>query len=201
MKLFNLFPTTVGIFDLNRELTVEEKQFLFNLPTRPNMIKKTSIDTYLLNSEILNSLKVFFNASLKEYFKATYDPVTDCSLNITQCWANYSGNMEGHHLHHHSNSIVSGVFYVHTSNLDQLKFYKPFLHHKQFVIQPKICNYTTSDSWYLPARQGSLILFPSHLEHSVESSPRKDTRISLSFNTFLSGVVGSGELLNELILP
>ncbi len=46
--------------------------------------------------------------------------------------------------------------------------------------------------------QGSLILFPSLLEHDVDKNRSDRVRISISFNTYVRGVVGSGEKLTEV---
>lgn len=201
MEVVNLFPTPVCIFNLNRELTSLEKDFLVGQPKQPNLINQTSIETYLLNNEILKDLRGFIDQSLNDYFKILYDPVSDCSLKITQSWANYSEDGLGHHIHTHQNSIVSGVFYVQTSDSDKIKFYKPFLAHRELQINPKQFNPITSSTWWLPAKQCSLVLFPSTLQHSVDPNSRKETRISLSFNSFFSGVIGSAQGLNELIFP
>ena len=96
---------------------------------------------------------------------------------------------------------MSGVFYVQTSNSDKIRFLKPYNVHKEFYVRPKEYNYFNSPEWWLPAKQCSLILFPSDLQHCVDQDTRNETRISLSFNTFISGTIGSADLLNELILP
>ena len=47
---------------------------------------------------------------------------------------------------------------------------------------------------------GDIFLFPSSLAHMVETKQGKNTRISLSFNVFIKGTVGSDRDLTELIL-
>jgi hypothetical protein len=42
----------------------------------------------------------------------------------------------------------------------------------------------------LPVGTGDLLLFPSSLMHMVDNTVSKDTRISLSFNTFPVGTIG-----------
>jgi len=46
--------------------------------------------------------------------------------------------------------------------------------------------------------QGSLILFPSLLEHDVEKNRSGRTRTSISFNTYVRGVVGGRQKLAEV---
>ena len=201
MQLVQLFPTGVGIFNLDRELSNAEKQFLVNLPKNQNILNQISVATYVLNHEVLQDLKVFLDKCLKEYFDAIYDPSTECSLKITQSWCNYSGDGDGHHSHFHPNSIVSGVFYIQTTDLDKIIFYREHQTHHEIRIDPKHFHSINANSWWLPTKQYSLVLFPSTLRHSVDNITRDETRISLSFNTFFSGTVGSNKHLTELILP
>ena len=44
------------------------------------------------------------------------------------------------------------------------------------------------------------MLFPSDLEHSVEPNESKLQRISLAFNTFVKGDMGSDDVINSLQL-
>jgi ectoine hydroxylase-related dioxygenase (phytanoyl-CoA dioxygenase family) len=46
--------------------------------------------------------------------------------------------------------------------------------------------------------QGSLILFPSLLEHDVEKNKSDRVRTSISFNTYVRGVVGGRNKLTEV---
>jgi ectoine hydroxylase-related dioxygenase (phytanoyl-CoA dioxygenase family) len=46
--------------------------------------------------------------------------------------------------------------------------------------------------------QGSLILFPSLLEHDVEKNKSDRVRTSISFNTYVRGVVGGRDKLTEV---
>jgi hypothetical protein len=52
----------------------------------------------------------------------------------------------------------------------------------------------------MKADKNSLIVFPSDLEHEVDTKPSKNTRISLSFNSFLKGNLGQVASLDYLCL-
>ena len=47
-------------------------------------------------------------------------------------------------------------------------------------------------------KSAELILFPSHLEHSVPENKSDMERISLSFNTFSDGILGKEKNLTYL---
>jgi hypothetical protein len=65
---------------------------------------------------------------------------------------------------------------------------------------PKEWNTFNSESWWVEAYTGRLLIFPSELEHSVENVETEETRISLSFNTFPIGHFGDDESLTGLTL-
>jgi hypothetical protein len=46
--------------------------------------------------------------------------------------------------------------------------------------------------------QGRLMLFPSLLEHDVGQNQSDRVRTSISFNTYVRGIVGGREQLNEV---
>jgi uncharacterized protein (TIGR02466 family) len=199
VNLYNIFPTTIGMFNLERDLTTEEKEFLNNQERRSNAGNTTSKDNYLLRNENLKDLNSFFTESVNKYFADIYQPKYDVSLYITQSWANYTEQGQWHHKHQHPNSFISGVFYVDADiTNDRIYFYRD--RYDQIKIIPKEWNITNSDSWWFEAGTGRLVLFPSSLTHMVEVKQHAGTRISLSFNTFLKGTLGENEQLTELIL-
>jgi hypothetical protein len=198
MNIHNLFPIPVGFFDLGRSLSDEELAFIKGQETRSNTGNRTSVNNDILNSEELIHLLDFFLISMDEYFKATTNPKNDTRLFITQSWLNYTEKGQFHHKHAHPNSYVSGVFYADTNPDDKIYFYRSG--YQQLKVPPKDWNAYNSESWWFEAVPGRLIMFPSSLEHMVPNVEGNGTRISLSFNTFLSGAVGDDMSLTGLKL-
>jgi uncharacterized protein (TIGR02466 family) len=113
---------------------------------------------------------------------------------------NFNPKGTGHHLHYHPNSIISAVFFIkippkcppitfHNNSGNSL--------FPQFEFNVKQWNEYNSNSWWVPALEGSLLLFPSVLRHSVAPNPSKSPRVSMSFNVFAKRL-GEPENLNEL---
>lgn len=198
MNIHNLFPTPVGMFDLDRSLSKKELSFFQKLERRPNMGNSTSINNFVLRNSVLTSLRSWFEDCITEYFKATTNPKHPVSLRITQSWINFSEPGQFHHKHAHPNSYISGVFYIQTNNKDKIFFYNEGF--RQLKIPPEEWNAWNSESWWYEAETGRLILFPSSLVHSVPTVEGDHTRISLSFNTFPIGVVGEENDLTGLTL-
>ena len=69
------------------------------------------------------------------------------------------------------------------------------------TFSPKVFNIWNSVTWFFPVNNNELILFPSWLVHKVDPNEKATTdRISISFNTFVRGTLGSRRGLSELIL-
>lgn len=72
--------------------------------------------------------------------------------------------------------------------------------HNMIDIHTEKFNIFNSNSWWFPVETGQVFLFPSSLTHSVETKQGKNTRISLAFNVFIKGTIGSKTALTELTL-
>jgi len=187
--IHNLFPIPVGIYKLDRDLTEKEIDFIKGQETRPNMGNVTSKDNTILRNRALTKLRDFIESSVSDYFKTIHNPKHNVNLRITQSWCNYTEPGQFHHKHAHPNSFVSGVFYPQANReTDKIYFYRSGF--QQIKLPPENWNVWNSESWWFEAGTGDLILFPSSLEHMVETVQGDQTRISLSFNTFPLGVVG-----------
>lgn len=199
MNIIPLFPTAVGKTTLDRSLTESELEFINQLDVRHNAGNKTSINSYVFKEKPLEKLAEFCLESANKYFQEVYKPKENLSLYVTQSWVNYTEKGGFHHKHAHPNSIVSGVFYLNASTeSDRIYFYNEKYH--QVRIEPEEWNIWNSDSWWLEAGTGTLYLFPSSLTHDVPGVPNDGSRVSLSFNTFIKGEIGSHALLTELVI-
>ncbi len=199
MQYHNLFPTTVGMVDIERELTDKEMKFILGQERRPNMGNTTSVDNFVLKQKPLKDLNSFLIQSVNKYFDELYKPSTEVSLYITQSWINYTEPGQFHHKHAHPNSFVSGVFYIDSDNSkDRIYFYKDS--YEQLKVMPREWNLFNSESWWFEANKGRLVMFPSSLTHMVQTVEADKTRISLSFNTFLKGDFGDTNSLTGITL-
>lgn len=201
MQISGLFPVPVYKTTLERPLNKREINSFINLETYDNVGNRTSIDKYILEKSELLELKTFIVNHVNDCFRQIYQPKFDLELYITQSWVNYTSTGNFHHTHTHSNSFFSGVFYIDTTVNDKITFSQPLYQAETFKIISKEYNIWNSDTWWLPARKNSLIIFPSTLHHSVGIvEDENHTRVSLSFNTFLKGQLGEETELNLLKL-
>jgi len=189
MAIHNLFPQPIGRYKLDRDLTEKELDFIKGQETRPNMGNVTSVNNTILRHKTMTKLRDFIESSVSDYFVTIHNPKHKVNLRITQSWCNYTEPGQWHHKHAHPNSFVSGVFYPQANReTDKIYFYKDGF--QQIKLPPENWNVWNSDSWWFDVGTGDLVLFPSGLEHMVETVQGDQTRISLSFNTFPVGNIG-----------
>lgn len=200
MEIHNLFPTALGIFDFNRELSEKELNFIRTQDAHPNMGNTVSNNVTILEHEELADIKAFVEVSVKEYFTSIYAPKNETRLRITQSWINYTEPGQFHHKHAHPNSFISGVFYPQANETDKIYFHTD--NYLQLQTPTREWNTWNSNTWWMPATVGRMYIFPSHLTHHVETKvePGNTTRISLSFNTFPVGNWGEDDSLTGLEL-
>ncbi|NPC58599.1 2OG-Fe(II) oxygenase family protein [Caenimonas soli] len=106
---------------------------------------------------------------------------------ITGCWATVLAPGASHKLHSHPNNFLSGVYYVRTGEgADTINFHDP--RKQASVIRPPVVELTAENTDQVVVRvsDGTLLLFPSWLEHSVDANRGNDERISISFNLMFS---------------
>ena len=195
-----LFPTPVYINNIDRNFTEQELQFVNE--QKNNCVKNEgnihTADSYILDKKQFKNIKIFLENCCKDYLEKIICPENNIELCITQSWLNYTKENQYHHKHLHSNSIISGVLYFNCNN-NNIKFYNSNINH---TIKPLIkkYNFWNSETWTFPAKTGELFMFPSSLNHGVDVKKGDNIRISLSFNTFYKGVLGSDTALTKLIL-
>jgi uncharacterized protein (TIGR02466 family) len=199
MIVDSIFPTPIGFFKF-RELNQKEINFITSLNQENNVGNYVSKEKTILKNENLSLIHEFILNSVKEYVNEIYKPKNNVTPYITQSWANWTNKEEFHHKHAHPNSFVSGVFYLKANKeFDSINFHRDG--YEAIKLYPTDFNLWNSESWQFPIETGDLIIFPSKLTHTVEKIKHDDgLRISLAFNTFLTGYVGNDENLTGLHL-
>ena len=200
----NLFSTPLYTTNINREFTKKELDFIQSQKkhTTNNDGNTSSIDNYILNRKEFKNIKETIDLACQDYLDKIICPINNLKLYVTQSWLNFTEPNQYHHRHEHPNSIISGVLYLDTDkDNDTVKFFNPV---KYQTIVPEInsakYNFYNSSSWWFPIENGELIMFPSSLTHQVDNKKGSNTRISLAFNTFYKGTIGTNKALTELKL-
>jgi uncharacterized protein (TIGR02466 family) len=106
---------------------------------------------------------------------------------ITGCWATVLAKGARHKVHTHPNNFLSAVYYARTHpGADTINFHDP--RSQASVIRPPVRELTAqnTDQVVVKVANGTLLMFPSYLEHSVDATECAEERISISFNIMFS---------------
>jgi uncharacterized protein (TIGR02466 family) len=109
------------------------------------------------------------------------------AVEITGCWATVLAKGATHKAHSHPNNFLSGVYYVRVHpGSDTINFHDP--RRQTHVIRPPVVELTAENTDQVVVRltNGTLLMFPSYLEHSVDANMSEEERISVSFNVMFS---------------
>lgn len=109
------------------------------------------------------------------------------AFEITGCWATVLAKGAVHRAHSHPNNFLSAVYYVRTqAGADTINFHDP--RNQTGIIRPPVTELTAenTDQVVVSVANGTLLMFPAYLQHSVDANRSETERISISFNIMFS---------------
>jgi uncharacterized protein (TIGR02466 family) len=199
-EIYPLFPTVVYKRHMDREFTADEIELTETILTdlRGNTFNRSSQDAQVLERPAYANLKSFVIETVEKYAYEIMRYNRQVKFRITQSWLNLSLENQGHHLHHHPNSFLSGVLYLKCRKEDTITF-QNFL---PKTLEPEVDEYNilNSDTNNINVQSKDIVVFPSTTNHKVEILNTQTPRISLAFNVFPYGMIGTDNTLSELTL-
>lgn len=198
--IYPLFPYPLMVCGKKYEFTGSEKKYISELEMVDNSGNLMSKNDKVLDSKELSNLKLFIDEQIFNFKKNLLKIKDENEIYITQSWVNNSNPGQFHPKHKHPNSIISGVVFLDDNaneNLPPIRFHRTL---EMFALDFRfddLNEFNASAREFDPA-QGILMLFPSLLEHDVEKNTSDRMRTSISFNTYVRGVVGGREQLTEI---
>ena len=159
---------------------IQELEFIAS----PRQTKNTRI----LDLPFMRELKATIAGTIENLIHNLDKDSKNAGFKFLDSWANQYNRGEAAQVHVHPNSQFSGVVFF--DDDDKLMFHRPDPWHDPML---PINMITKSDSDYyrkhthhqITADAGTIIVFPSMLEHSTMRSD--GDRVTVSFNTFLTG--------------
>ena len=189
---------------------MEQLHLLFPTPVYHNNIGLDYEDGVVVDCERLNSGYIsreqnylLTNLPLKEAIEKEVYKYLRNHLNISpfvdikhQCsWVLIHKKGDYSPQHHHSNSWLSGVYYISVNeNSGKLGFHDSYPYgFTAGNIDPPIDEFTVTNSymWEFLPRGGDIFIFPSHLTHSSQPNLSEEQRVCVSFNYTLQGEWGT----------
>ena len=185
--MITLFPSLVYKSNINRSLSDDEKQLIQDksLQIQNNKFNSSSVDNKILDNNNFKYINNFIQEKINFFIETIIQPKHNLSCYVTESWLNFNKKGDSHHKHFHKNSFLSGVFYLSVNENDSITFLSPIKN--LFDIEKSEENELNADYARVKIKNGDLVIFYSHLDHKVDINQNNETRISLSFNTFIKG--------------
>jgi uncharacterized protein (TIGR02466 family) len=159
-----------------------------------------SSDNYILNRPEMTGLREWIMNHVDNYARNVL--AWDFNkIDLTMSWVSIKEKGQRHKYHIHPNSLISGVFYWDTDDIEPISFLRP-RKFTNFEIErnENIDAPYAFDHHNFTPRKNTLVLFPSETQHSVGKIKQDLPRKSLAFNTFIFEKIGRPDSLTELDL-
>jgi len=142
----------------------------------------------ILDQEVLFPIRDFIVDSIHHYLH-NVAAIPYEEFWFTSSWINWTDSGGNQAYHNHTNSIVSGCYYIYcTEDMPGLTFRKEHRSHKPYisVFQNTEANPIHCDHAELKTNTGDLVIFPSHMIHGYDNNKSNETRITLAWNILLN---------------
>jgi len=195
-KAHNLWP--IPVYESETPVKSEWLDYILNteyerMPVGNGDMSK---DNYILNNlpelkkEIENHCELF----VRKYLKVS----KNANFYLQNSWAVLHNPGDEAQIHSHGGSLLSGVYYLKTDNkCGNLSFHKNPIHTNTFFPNIRFgydeLDNINANKYTVDVSEGKIVIFPSHLEHSVDKNESKNKRYSLAFNFFVRGKFGKRE--------
>ena len=205
MELIPIFPRYLGIKhfkNIPNQVIDSWQNYIKTQPYNTYTLDPSNSDDHitinqrLLDSPIFNPLKLQILNYAKTYItKSGITHVEDVQIATSWGYTTTKNNKENN-FHYHTNSLISGVFYLtggapltFKSDIEKnLTFNTPINSQFQYDL----------NHFQINPKRGLLILFPSFLGHGVGQNKENIERISIAFNIIPKGEFGT--ISNKLYL-
>lgn len=187
-EIHTWFPKNIYINNIDEQYTVEDLKEIENILKSLDSEDINSFEFNVSKSKTINDSIIKKEKKLKELFEKIlfsvkefcielgYDEEFCKKLSIQYSWFNISKKGDYVQKHIHSNSFLSGTFYVKSGKDDCIRFYD-----EDMLPSPSnVNNYSYTNTTY-NCEPGIVLIFKSNLPHSTNKQTSKE-KISISFN-------------------
>ena len=182
LEVYPLFAKTIVRTQIDLEGTDLSK-----IEWSQNYQNEISNSQNVLDEPNFTKLRKECMKGINDYFHGVMKVSEDTEIYITESWFNKTSKGQTHHRHWHPNSILSAIVYMsgETGKGGNTSFITSQYDTLEFDITE--ANLYNSKSWSVDPAVGTMLIFPSSVEHLVQPYDGDEPRISLSFNTFVRG--------------
>ncbi len=176
----------------------EQEHFVKGLAMLDDQVNRISEELYLLERPEMASIRAAVQEALDTYAREVMG--ISARLEVTRSWSLTNPPGVGMHGHTHSNALVSGSLYY--TDLPDPPGNMIFERHDtcgrlEIAVGDTGRNVSDAQRNALVPARGDLVLFPSALEHYVETNTSGVDRHSIAFDTLVRGRPGSSRDVSE----
>ena len=199
-QIHSLFPIPVleaKILDYENDVidfsNIPYHWFLSN-PIQKNTYN--SIDQNILLLPEFNNLKKIIDSVMEEYVYNQLKLPRCSKLKLVNSWMVIGNPGSETNGHTHPNSVYSGIFYLKAgpgSGSVQFSIPRNSLTFTTPTISPRPTEFNCYNSycWSTEPDDNTILIFPSHLEHSISKNISNNLRCCVPFNYFLVNEISS----------
>ena len=155
---------------------------------------------HILHNKKLRKLKDQIQNCIDYFAHEVLDIADHINFEIQASWINKIQSGDADIVKHgHAGTMISGVYYIDTDDTTapitfEKAYMYPNLFHNSVPLTFKKKNYNQYNiqEFTLNPLPGDILLFPSHLEHTVHRVNTKKDRYGIAFNCFAKGEIGYG---------
>ena len=185
-QIINVCPTFIisQRFPASKARRIKKQIQEIELLTSPRQTKNTRI----LDLPFMRELRATIEGTIENVIQNLDKDSTNAGFKFLDSWANWYHKGEAAQVHTHPNSQFSGVVFF--DDDDKLMFHRQDPWHDpmlpiNMITKSNTDFYRNHTHHQISASSGTIIVFPSMLEHSTMRSD--GDRVTVSFNTFLTG--------------
>jgi uncharacterized protein (TIGR02466 family) len=200
-KAHNLWP--IPVYESEIPVKQEWKTAVINLEYERTHINNSDIskNRYVLNT--MSNLKSDIENHCERFVRKYLNVKGNAQFYLQNSWCNIHGPNEHSQIHYHGNSLLSGVYYpILPDNSGHIAFHKGSIYtnifHHSIRFEYEEHNNLNVEQYVLNLKEGTIIIFPSHLDHSVQKNNSNEKRYSLAFNFYVRGKFGKEEYELEI---
>jgi len=191
-EVLQLFP--ISVYKSKLEIDEDTKKFIYSQEYERMGSGNGDFtkNKYVLDTPECKNLKTQIEKHLN-IFTNDYLTVKDnINFYMQNSWAVKHNKGDWGQQHCHANSLLSGVCYLKTNkNSGNIVFHKPDgytnLFHTSTMILFNDYDNHNCESFDICPEEGDILIFPSHLMHSIKSNNSDMDRYSLAFNFHIEG--------------
>ena len=199
-KVHNLWP--IPVYQSEIKTKDEWKEKIISLKYNRTNIGNSDISEDRNILKDMPDLKSKIDFHLENYIRKYLHIKKELNFYMLNSWVNIHRPNDWSQIHNHGNSLISGVYYpIFPKDSGHIQFHKSNrinLFDQCIMMEYDEDTIVNAGRYQIDVSEDLIVLFPSHLEHSVNKNISNKNRYSLAFNYYVRGKLGKEEYQLEL---